>query len=200
MQVLVWLVICYSEGMKYIIALGNPGTQYDGTRHNIGFAVARAVVSVAQLDPLRSSTRCHSLLTEGVWGGESVTIALPTTFMNNSGEAAAALVPKDKIGQLIVVHDEVALPLGKVRISVGGGAAGHNGIKSIIQALGTEDFIRVRLGVGSAPAGMPLERYVLGRSTPEEEAAVAALISGGVEALRLIVEKGVESAMNQLNG
>lgn len=186
--------------MQYIIALGNPGTQYDGTRHNIGFAVARAVLEKAQLAPLRSSTRYHSLLTEGSWEGELVTVALPTTFMNNSGEAAVALVPKDKIGKLVVVHDEVALPLGKVRISEGGGAAGHNGVRSIIQALGTEDFIRVRLGIGAAPVGVPLERYVLSRFTSEEEAAALSLVMLGVEAVRLVVEKGVEKAMNQVNG
>jgi len=186
--------------MKHIIALGNPGTQYAHTRHNIGFAVADALVRAAGFDAPRASARYHGLLTEGVWEGESLTVLLPTTYMNKSGVAVAALVPKDKRSELIVLHDEVSLPLGKVRISVGSGAAGHNGDSSIIDTLGTNDFIRVRLGVGAPPPQVPLERYVLERFGSEEEVAVLALILAGVEATRLILVKGVVEAMNTVNG
>lgn len=188
------------KDMYYIVGLGNPGAQYEGTRHNCGFAAVRAVVESAALPELRTSARYHSLVTEGVWQGDTVTAVLPTTFMNKSGEAVATLVPKDKIGQLIVVYDEAALPLGKVRISVGGSAGGHNGVRSLIERLGTDAFIRVRLGVGSSPDGMPLERHVLGRFAPDEKKAVDALLALAVEAVELIIKKGVTAAMNKVNG
>lgn len=185
--------------MYYIIALGNPGRQYDGTRHNLGFAVADALVAHAGLEAPRSSSRYHGLLTEGVITGETVTVLWPDTYMNNSGDAAVALVPKDKVAHLIAVYDEAALPLGKIRISVGGTAGGHNGVKSLIERLGTPEFIRVRLGVGGASPGVPLERHVLSRFLPEEVAAVQKLTSEAVAALEQIVRDGVEVAMNAVN-
>jgi PTH1 family peptidyl-tRNA hydrolase len=185
--------------MYYIIALGNPGRQYDGTRHNLGFAVADAFVHTCGLELPRSSSRYHGRLTEGVVHGESVTILWPETYMNNSGDAAAALVPKDKVARLIAVYDEAALPLGKIRISVGGTAGGHNGVKSLIERLGTPEFVRVRLGVGGASAGMPLERHVLGRFTPEEISAVEKLMNDAVSALEQIIRDGVEASMNAVN-
>lgn len=186
--------------MYYIVGLGNPGTQYEDTRHNCGFAAVRELVATASLPPLRTSARYHSLLTEGIWHETAVTVVLPTTFMNKSGEAVAALVPKDKVDKVIVVYDEAALPLGKVRISVGGSAGGHNGVRSIIDSLGNDAFIRVRLGVGAPADGMPLERHVLGRFASEEVKSVEMLLSLGVKAVELIIEKGVTTAMNKVNG
>lgn len=185
--------------MYYIIALGNPGRQYVGTRHNLGFAVADALAAQLGLEAPRASSRYHGLLTEGVIADETVTVLWPDTYMNNSGDAAAALVPRDKVTRLIAVYDEVALPLGKIRISVGGTAGGHNGVKSLIERLGTPDFIRVRLGVGGAPAGVPLERHVLSRFAPEEAATVQKLTTEAVAALEQIVRDGVEVAMNAVN-
>lgn len=186
--------------MYYIVGLGNPGAQYEDTRHNCGFALVRELAATASLPPLRTSARYQSLLTEGIWQETTVTVVLPTTFMNKSGEAVAALVPKDKVEKMIVVYDDAALPLGKVRISLGGSAGGHNGVRSIIESLGNDAFIRVRLGVGAPAAGISLERHVLGRFAPEEKKEVEALITQGVEAARLIVEKGVAVAMNKMNG
>lgn len=185
--------------MYYILALGNPGTQYDGTRHNLGVMVTDALVRTAILDMPRISTRYHGRVTEGQIENELVTVLYPTTYMNKSGEAAAALVPKDKIGQLIVLHDEIALPLGKIRISKGSGAAGHNGVSSIIDALHTTDFIRVRLGVGAPPPPLPLERFVLTRFTDEEMPVVGMMITQGVAAVQCILKKGVEAAMTEIN-
>lgn len=185
--------------MYYILALGNPGQQYDGTRHNLGVLVTDALVHSAALDVPRTSARYHGRVTEGEIENELVTVLYPTTYMNKSGEAAAALVPKDKISWLIVLHDEVALPLGKVRISKGSGAAGHNGVASVIDALGTTDFIRVRLGVGAPPPPIPLERFVLTRFTEDELPSVASMTTLGVEAVQLILKKGVEAAMMAVN-
>jgi len=185
--------------MYYIIALGNPGRQYEGTRHNIGFAVADAFTRAYELDVPRSSSRYRGRLTEGVLVGEAVTILWPDTYMNNSGDAAAELVPRDKTSRLIAVYDDVALPLGKIRIAVGGSAGGHNGVKSLIERLGTPEFIRVRLGVGEAPADVSLERHVLGRFAPEEVLVVEKLINDAVAALEQIVRNGVDVAMNGVN-
>jgi peptidyl-tRNA hydrolase, PTH1 family len=191
-----WYIFC----MHYIVALGNPGTQYVGTRHNFGFAVADALVMASDLPAPRASSRYHGQLTEGVIDGETVTLLWPLTYMNNSGEAAAALVPKDKVSRLIAVYDEAALPLGKIRISIGGTAGGHNGVRSLIEHLGTPEFIRVRLGVGGAPAEMPLERYVLSRFAPEEAPMVEKLTADAVAAIRYIIRDGVDTAMNTVNG
>jgi peptidyl-tRNA hydrolase, PTH1 family len=185
--------------MYYILALGNPGAQYDGTRHNLGVVVTDALVRDAALLAPRTSARYHGRVTEGQLENELVTVLYPTTYMNKSGEAAAALVPKDKTSQLIVLHDEVALPLGKIRISKGSGAAGHNGVASIISALGTTDFIRVRLGIGAPPPPLPLERFVLSRFTDEEKPLVTTMITQGVEAVQLILKKGVVAAMTEIN-
>ncbi|MBY0310391.1 aminoacyl-tRNA hydrolase [Patescibacteria group bacterium] len=185
--------------MYYILPLGNPGAQYDGTRHNFGMVVADAFVKKAHLDAPRTSARYHGRLTEGRVERELVTVLYPGTYMNNSGEAAAALVPKDRVGRLVVLHDEVALPLGKIRISKGSGAAGHNGVASVIAALGTTEFIRVRLGVGAPPPTLPLEHYVLGRFTEDERAMVATMTLRGVEAVQLILHEGIEAAMTAVN-
>jgi PTH1 family peptidyl-tRNA hydrolase len=185
--------------MFYIIALGNPGAEYDGTRHNLGMAVADAFIQTAELATPRPSTRYHGRVTDGELENERVTVLYPTTYMNKSGEAAAALVPKDKTSQLIVLHDEVALPFGKIRISKDSGAAGHNGVASIISALGTTDFMRVRLGIGAPVPPLPLERFVLMRFTEAEKSLVTPMISRGVEAVQLILKAGVEAAMTEIN-
>jgi len=185
--------------MYYLIALGNPGTQYDGTRHNVGFAVADALVKKVGLELPRESSRYHGRLTEGVIDGERLSLLWPHTYMNNSGEAAVAFVPKDKINKLIAIYDEAALPLGKIRISVGGTAGGHNGVKSLIERLGTPEFIRVRVGISAGDPGQPLERHVLGRFTIEEATAVDKAIADAVAALRHIIREGVDAAMNMVN-
>ncbi len=186
--------------MHYIVALGNPGTRYDKTRHNIGWALADRLVERAQLPLPHASSRYRGRLCEGVYEGAALQLLYPDTYMNKSGEAAAALVPRDRIEQLIVLHDDIALPLGKVRVSVGSGAAGHNGVASVIDALSTTEFTRVRLGVGAPPPLLPLEQYVLQPFLPEEAEAVEALMTQGFSALELILTEGVEMAMNKVNG
>jgi len=192
-------ISCTMRRMMYVIALGNPGPQYDGTRHNIGFALADMLITYTNLDALRVSARYHGRLTEGVWDGSALTVLCPDTFMNKSGLAAAALVPRDRRSEAVVVHDDVALPLGKVRVSKSSGAGGHNGVQSIIDSFGSNDFVRIRLGVGVPPPEIPLERYVLARFTADEQSMVQELIQKGLLALRSVLVDGVEVAMRTYN-
>lgn len=162
-----------------IVGLGNPGAAYEGTRHNLGFEVARRLASRWSLP--KPKTRYRALLTEGRTGpgGPRVAILLPQTYMNDAGESVgpargAFKVPLDR---LLVIHDEIDLPFGEIRTRTGGGLAGHNGLKSLKAKLGSADFTRVRIGVGRPPTTDPdrVAAYVLSRfREPREE--VGALI------------------------
>lgn len=185
--------------MQYIIALGNPGPQYPRTRHNVGWRAADFLIAKAALDHPRVALRGKGLVTEGVVAGSPVTVLYPTTYMNTSGGVVTQVVMKDALRQMIVLHDEVALPFGTVRVSVGSGAAGHNGVQSIIDTCGTKDFIRIRIGVGAPPPDSTLERFVLEPFTPAEELRLPAVLERVVGALEVIVREGVGVAMNTYN-
>ncbi len=194
--------------MFYIVGLGNPGAKYARTRHNIGWLALDACVAAWELPESRLVKKYQSRVSEGMVGGEPVVLAYPETFMNNSGEAVKALVPKGASSQLIVVYDEVDLPVGEFRISFGNSAGGHNGISSIIERLGTKDFVRVRIGVaergsetGKAvrPAGEDLAAYVLGTFRPEEREVYEKLFPVIVEVIETIMLEGREKAMNKFN-
>jgi peptidyl-tRNA hydrolase, PTH1 family len=167
-----------------IVGLGNPGAEYDGTRHNIGFEVARRLASRWSLPKAKAKYR--GLLTEGRTGpgGPRVAILMPQTYMNDAGESVgpargAFKVPLDRV---LVVHDEIDLPFGEIRVRTGGGLAGHNGLKSLKARLGSADFARVRIGVGRPPTTDPdrVAAYVLGRfREPKEE--VQALIEDAAD-------------------
>jgi PTH1 family peptidyl-tRNA hydrolase len=162
-----------------IVGLGNPGAEYDGTRHNIGFEVARRLADRWSLPKAKSKYR--GLLTEGRTGpgGPRVAILLPQTYMNEAGESVgpargAFKVPLDRV---LVVHDEIDLPFGEIRTRIGGGLAGHNGLKSLQRGLGSPDFARVRIGVGRPQTTDPdrVAAYVLGRfrePKPDVEALI----------------------------
>lgn len=168
-----------------IVGLGNPGPEYDGTRHNIGFEVADVLASKWALPRPRSKYR--GLLTEGRTGpgGPRVAILKPQTYMNEAGNSVgpargAFKVPLDRV---LVIHDEIDLPFGEIRVRTGGGLAGHNGLRSLKQGLGSADFARVRIGVGRPPTTDPdrVAAYVLGRfKEPREE--VRAVIEEAAEA------------------
>jgi PTH1 family peptidyl-tRNA hydrolase len=150
-----------------IVGLGNPGSEYEGTRHNIGFEVARLLVTRWSLPKPKSKYR--GLLTEGRTGpgGPRVAILMPQTYMNEAGESVgpARGAMKVDLDRLLVIHDEIDLPFGEIRGRTGGGLAGHNGLKSLRQGLGSADFRRVRIGVGRPPTTDPdrVAAYVLGR-------------------------------------
>jgi PTH1 family peptidyl-tRNA hydrolase len=182
-----------------LVGLGNPGSEYERTRHNIGFEIARTLIDRWSLPRPRS--RYRGLLSEGrIRVGESdarVAVLLPQTFMNEAGSSVgpargALKVPLDHV---IVLHDEIDIPFGEIRVRLGGGLAGHNGLKSLKQGLGSADFVRVRVGVGRPPTTDPdrVAAYVLGRFR-EPTSDVQALIDGAADAAGRIVSDGPPEA------
>ena len=169
------------------MGLGNPGRSYDRTRHNVGFLVADEL-ACRHGGSWRAKKRAEAAPI-GI-GLKNVTLLKPQTFMNDSGAALAGYKPE----QLVVVHDDLDLPMGDVRVKVGGGAGGHNGLRSIIQHLGA-DFVRVRVGIGRPPGGMTVTDYVLGRM----DVAIRDAVPGAADAVEAVVEHGPEVAMNRFN-
>jgi peptidyl-tRNA hydrolase, PTH1 family len=170
-----------------VVGLGNPGHSYERTRHNVGFLVADELAR-RHGGSWRAKKKAEAASLS--LGLKNVTLLKPTTYMNNSG---AALVGYEAV-QLIVVHDELDLPAGGVRVKVGGGAGGHNGLRSIVQRLGS-DFVRVRVGIGRPPVGMTATDYVLGRM----DQAVKEAVPLAADAVEAVLEAGPEAAMNRFN-
>ena len=177
-----------------LVGLGNPGAEYERTRHNIGFQIAQTLISRWQLPKPKS--RYRGLLTEGRTGpgGPRVAVLMPQTFMNDAGTSVgpARGALKTELDHVIVLHDEIDLPFGEVRVRLGGGLAGHNGLKSIKQGLGSADFVRVRAGVGRPPTTDPdrVAAYVLGRFK-EPAADVQELVSDAADAAERVVQRGL---------
>ena len=186
--------------MYIIVGLGNPTREYVGTRHNIGF---EAVDAAAAEYGIREMEKKHkAMIGKGVIGREKVVLAKPSTYMNLSGESVRELVDYYKVDSkqgLIVIYDDVALPPGAIRIRGAGSAGGHNGMKSIIARLGHQEFIRIRMGVGEKPAGWDLADYVLGHFNKNEQKIMDESIGKAVEAMSVVLEQGVEAAMNRYN-
>jgi len=182
-----------------IVGLGNPEADYADTRHNLGFACVRELAR--RMDVKIDRKRWQSLVgrseSQGVW------FVLPQTYMNLSGEAVAKALRDTKLTpeQLWVVHDELDLPLCRIRIRRGGSGAGHNGVLSIISALGTPDFVRFRVGIGKpARKGSPAGRsHVLGRFTKAEAARLPSIVDGVATALEVALDAGLERAMDRFN-
>lgn len=185
--------------MKIIAGLGNPGTKYRHTRHNLGFMVLDALCG--RLNAKFDRAKHQGVLAEAVYGSERLLLVKPETYMNLSGECLAAVV-RNKIqtpADLLVVVDEVHLPLGQLRLRADGSAGGHNGLKSIIERLGTREFPRLRMGVGDTRGSSDLSGYVLSKFRPEEWDTVNDLVARGVDAALLWVSHGAEQAMNTIN-
>jgi PTH1 family peptidyl-tRNA hydrolase len=170
-----------------VVGLGNPGRSYERTRHNIGFLVADELAK-RHGGSWRAKKKAEAAPIS--FGQKNVTLLKPTTYMNNSGTALAGY----KAEQLIIVHDDLDLPAGAVRVKVGGGAGGHNGLRSTIQHLGN-GFVRVRIGIGRPPVSVTVTDYVLGRMDSEIKESVP-LAADAVEA---VIETGPEAAMNRFN-
>ncbi len=186
--------------MYIIIGLGNPDNKYVGTRHNMGFDV---VDRLAYQHNITMDTVKHkALLGKGVIGGQKVLLAKPLTYMNLSGESVRALVDFYKVtpADIIVVYDDIALDLGRIRVREKGSAGGHNGMKNIILHLGTQEFVRVRVGVGEKPPRMDLADYVLSRYKAEEMPLVREGVVDAASAIELILEQDAQAAMNRYNG
>lgn len=185
--------------MILIAGLGNPGRDYMGTRHNIGFGVIARISDQYNI-PL-SSREHKAVCGKGMIGGQKVILAQPQTYMNLSGECVRSMADYYKIDSedIIVAYDDVSLEVGQLRVRRKGSAGGHNGIKNIIAQLGTDEFPRVKVGVGAKPDGGDLIRHVLGRFSREDEKIISEVLDLAVEAVEAIVTEGVDVAMNRFN-
>jgi peptidyl-tRNA hydrolase, PTH1 family len=186
------------EARRLIVGLGNPGKEYQETRHNVGFRVIDLLAERHGIE-LRKH-RHQSVYGEGRIAETAVLLAKPLTYMNLSGAAVAALARYHGItpGDVLVVCDDVNLPLGRLRLRTKGSAGGHNGLKSIIGSLGTDEFPRLRIGVG-APAGQPMVEHVLGRFNRREAEIIATVLPAAADAVELSLREGIEAAMNRYN-
>ena len=185
-----WLIVC----------LGNPGLRYEGTRHNAGFMTADALAK--KLDLSINRARFHALTGKTEIGGESVLVMKPQTYMNLSGEAAAEAAKFYKIPpeRVIVVSDETALPIGKLRVRSKGSAGGHNGLKSVIACLGSDQFPRIRLGVGAPPhEDYDMADWVLSSFKNQDAEDIAAAAERAAEAVICYIAEGPERTMNKFN-
>jgi PTH1 family peptidyl-tRNA hydrolase len=185
--------------MKIIVGLGNPGKGYERTRHNAGFMAVDELAGILQGDALQE--RHHALIGRARVDSEDLVLVKPQTYMNDSGRAVAAVL-RDAyraVSDLIVLHDDLDLPLGSVRVKSGGGHGGHNGLRSIIEYLGSPDFIRVRIGIGRPALNMDPADYVLSPFFAEERQAASEAVKKAAEAVRLIVVEGPKRAMDIVN-
>jgi PTH1 family peptidyl-tRNA hydrolase len=182
-----------------IVGIGNPGPSYARTKHNVGSELVERLASDLGVELKR--TRNQIRVADAQIDSTPVTLAVPTTYMNESGRPIARLARKQGIkpDRLVVVQDELDLPPGVVRLKVGGGTAGHNGLRSIEAALRSRDFLRIRIGVGKPPSKEEGADHVLSRFTPEERELVALASNRALEGLRLLVTDGVDAAQNVLH-
>ena len=186
--------------MFLIAGLGNPGKEYENTRHNIGYMALDAYADAYGIDV--NSRKFKAFAGKGMAEGEKVILIKPLTYMNLSGEAIREACEYYKIDpeeELIVIFDDIALPVGNLRVRPKGSAGGHNGIKNIIACLGTENFKRIRIGVGEKPSRMDLADYVLGHFTKEDMEAEKEACKNAIEAVNMLMDGKTEEAMNKFN-
>ena len=186
--------------MFIIVGLGNPSKEYANTRHNIGFDV---IDTLAENYHIPVNDRKHkALIGKGVIEGNKVILAKPQTYMNLSGDSVRALTEYykvDETSELIIVHDDISLDVGQIRIRKKGSAGGHNGLKSIIQQLGHDEFMRIKMGVGDKPKGYDLADYVLGHFNQEERAMMEEATQHAIASIKLILAGETDTAMNLYN-
>lgn len=185
--------------MYIIVGLGNPGLRYEHTRHNVGFDCITRIAEEynIKMDYMKHKAVCGT----GYIEGQKVLLAMPQTYMNLSGESVLPLVDFYKISEeeLIVIYDDISLDVGQVRIRKKGSAGGHNGMKNIIAHLGTQEFTRIKVGVGDKPEGWDLADYVTGHFSKEDQEVINDTRKKVAQAVKLILTEGVEAAMNQYN-
>jgi PTH1 family peptidyl-tRNA hydrolase len=185
--------------MHCIVGLGNPGQEYGNTRHNIGFRVIDALTEAHGIPVQRR--RFRSLFGKGILGGHQVILVKPQIFMNNSGQSVdlvARFYDLDP-SQLLIVYDDMALELGKLRVRPGGSAAGHKGIRDIMDRLRTDQIPRLRLGIGAALSGQDARNYVLSPFKRGEEKIVEDMVAEAVRCVRMVLDDGLEATMNRFN-
>ncbi|MBI2628072.1 MAG: aminoacyl-tRNA hydrolase [Candidatus Niyogibacteria bacterium] len=194
--------------MRYIVGLGNPGNEYEKTRHNAGRILAGLFAEHLKLDDFEYDKKLNAQKTEGKIGREKLMIILPDTFMNKSGNSLKSLINSQaKAKNLIIIHDDLDLPFGKIKISFGRNSGGHRGVESIMRTIKTKDFLRFRIGVSpAAPSGklkkpegkQKIEKLILGDFTPEENKKIKALAEKINQALATAIKKDYQTASSQL--
>ena len=189
--------------MILIVGLGNPGKQYKKTRHNIGFLIIENLkLKVEGFSDWRYEKKCQAEISQGKIDNQKMILAKPQIFMNNSGKSVKSLINFYKITSpgFVVIHDDIDLPLGKIRISKGRGAAGHKGVESIIKELKTKNFIRFRIGIQPKEfKPKNVEKFVLQKFNKDEEGAVREVIKKSAEAIEIVLKEGLEKAMGKYN-
>lgn len=183
-----------------IVGLGNPGPEYHQNRHNVGFMVVNTLASALDIPIQRVEMR--ALVGKGTLDGERLILAKPQTYMNNSGQAVASLARFYKIPQeqLLVVHDDLDLPFGSLRLRPFGGTGGQRGMESIVEKLGTRSFPRLRVGIGRPPGRMDPADYVLHNFDSDQQEFLPEILSRAVKAIQRFVLMDIETAMNEFNG
>jgi PTH1 family peptidyl-tRNA hydrolase len=187
--------------VKLIVGLGNPGREYRETRHNVGFLVVEEIARRHGLSFALGPSQLPQVLVAKRYGPVPLLLAKPLTYMNHSGDAVSAVAQYFDIavGDLLVVVDEAALPLGRLRTRARGSAGGHNGLKSIIERLGTTEFARLRLGVGRGDPQRDLADHVLSRFDAGEQPALEAFVTRAADAAEMFAVEGIETVMNRYN-
>jgi PTH1 family peptidyl-tRNA hydrolase len=183
-----------------VVGLGNPGTEYQGTRHNVG-AETVGLLAARHGGRLRAGKEL-ALSAEVRIDGRLVALAFPQTYMNDSGRSVVKLVRRhgiEELDRLVVVHDELDLPVGRLQVKVGGGIAGHNGLRSLRDHLHSTDFLRVRIGVGRPPGRQEGADYVLGRPGKAERGELDVVVAEAADAVETILAQGAAPAMNRFN-
>ena len=185
--------------MKLVVGLGNPGDDYARTRHNIGFMVADSLAEKNHI--ILNQAKFKALIGKGEIGGEDVIVAKPQTYMNRSGESVSSLLSFFKLDppDCIVVCDDLDLPPGEVRVRAKGGHGGHNGLRSIIDLIGNQEFVRVRVGIGRPEGASYVSGYVLTPFLKDEKPVIEDAIEKASKAVETIIAEGVEAAMNKFN-
>ena len=185
--------------MYLIAGLGNPGRDYAGTRHNVGFEVVKKLACDHNIE--LNKTKHRAIVSEGIICAQKAILSMPMTYMNLSGESVRDLMNFYKLAsdRLIVVFDDVSLGVGEVRVRESGGAGGHNGMKNIIYQLETDEFTRVRVGIGAKPPGWDLANYVLSKFKKDEIDDIVGGITKAGDAVEIILREGTQSAMNRFN-
>ena len=183
---------------KLIVGLGNPGRQYSRTRHNVGFMCVDGIAQKHRLPPYHRLFKAQ--VTDGLVAGKRVVLAKPQTFMNLSGESVRSLLGWYRLSHedLLVIYDDLDLPLGRIRLRERGSSGGHRGVQSIIQCLKTQEFPRLRIGIARPGAGGAAD-YVLATFTPDEKPIVGAALSRAIEAVETVLTQGIVAAMNKYN-
>ena len=184
-----------------IVGLGNPGASYENTLHNSGFMVVKAYANKYGMSFSSKNKKVDGLMTQGSVDGKKVFLLMPQTFMNESGRSVRLAMDffKIKLGNILVVVDDVAIPFGDIRIRQMGSDGGHNGLKSIEEHIHSQKYSRIKIGIGEKPPYKELSDFVLGKFTSKQKLALPAIINKAIDAIDLWLEEGMVSAMNKMN-